>query len=530
MLYIYNIIKADYLQRTRSYSFLITLVITVYVAYLFVPANDATYTTLSTAGKQVYKSAYTSAWVGYVSGIMTTVMLSFYGFLLVNSGIKKDIDTEVGLIIATTPITNFKYLLSKQLSNYLVLVTIAGCTFTVSLLMFMLRGSGYPFILSNFVLPYLFFALPALFVVAALAVVGEVFLGKRSILQFIIYFFLCGVAMSLISTRGGNNPTGVFDPFGLSLLTHSITSHINAQFHEHITSASFGFIFSGKKPFQLFVWEGLSWSAVFIFSRLLWMGLGVGLVYGSSFFFHRFDFKQASGSKKKKKQITVSSPADKLTINPAGISRASLPPLTFNYGIYPFIKTELLLLIRQGNKWLWLPNAALWVAMIFAPLNIAYAYLLPVLLFLQVTRLSDLVTKEKTNRIHYFAYASYKPLQRMLPAQILAGVLLVLGLALPVIIRCAVTANGYGVLSIINGSVLIVLLAVALGILTGGKKLFEVLFFMLTYSVLNKIPVTDYLGSLPHPNITLVILAVLGNNAALALISFITRSYQARHL
>ena len=99
MLYIYNIIKADYLQRTRSYSFLITLIITVYVAYLFVPANDATYTTLSTAGKQVYKGAYNSAWVGYVSAIMTTVMLSLYGFLLVNSGIKKDIDTVRLLII-----------------------------------------------------------------------------------------------------------------------------------------------------------------------------------------------------------------------------------------------------------------------------------------------------------------------------------------------------------------------------------------------------------------------------------------------
>ena len=203
MPYIYNIIKADYLQRTRSYSFLITLAVTVYAAYSFVPPDSAAYTTLSASG---YKGAYNSAWVGYVSAIMTTVMLSFYGFLLVNSGIKKDIDTEVGLIIATTPISNFKYLLCKQLSNYLVLITIAGCTFSISLILFFIRGTGFPFILSNFVLPYLFFAVPALFVVASLAVVAEVFLGKRSILQYIIYFFLCGLTMSLINTRNGNIP------------------------------------------------------------------------------------------------------------------------------------------------------------------------------------------------------------------------------------------------------------------------------------------------------------------------------------
>jgi hypothetical protein len=519
-------IKADYLQRTRSYSFLITLIVTIYVAYLFVPRNDALYTTLSTIG---YKGAYNSAWVGYVSGIMTTVMLSFYGFLLVNSGIKKDIDTEVGLIIATTPITNFKYLLSKQLSNYLVLVTIASCTFTVSIMMFFVRGAGYPFILSNFVLPYLFFALPALFLIASLAVVGEVFLGKRSILQFIIYFFLCGVVMSVISTKSGNNPSGVFDPFGLSLITASVKSQINAQFHQEIKAVSFGFIFTGIKPYKLFVWNGLNWSAVFVLSRLIWFGLGIGLVYFSSFFFHRFDFKQSASSKKKKKQPVIQQ-TKKLIINPSGISRGALPLLTFNYSIYPFIKTELLLLVRQGNKWLWLLNAGLWVAMFVVPYNIAYSYLLPILLFLQVTRWSELVTKEKTNRIHYFAYASYKPLLRMLPAQILAGVLLALALALPVLIRSAIALNIYAIVSIINGSLLIVLLAVAMGILTGGKKLFEVIFFMLTYSVVNKIPVTDYLGSLPHQNIIMMILIVLGTNAVLATISFLVRGYQARHL
>jgi hypothetical protein len=525
MPYIYNIIKADYLQRTRSYSFLITLAVTVYAAYSFVPPDSAAYTTLSASG---YKGAYNSAWVGYVSAIMTTVMLSFYGFLLVNSGIKKDIDTEVGLIIATTPISNFKYLLCKQLSNYVVLLTIAGCTFSISLILFFIRGTGYPFILSNFVLPYLFFAVPALFMIASLAVVAEVFLGKRSILQYIIYFFLCGVTMSLIKTKGGDNPSGVFDPFGLSLITKSITNQINSQFHEHVKDVSFGFIFNGHRKYKPFVWEGISWSAVFIFSRVLWIGFGLALTYFSSLFFHRFDFKQAAG--KKKTKVIQQPEADKLTINPAGITRQTMPPLVFNYGIFPFIKTELLLLIRQGNKWLWLLNAGLWIAMFIAPLPIAYTYMLPVLLFLQVTRWSDLVTKEKTNRVHYFAYASYKPLLRMLPAQIFAGILLALALALPILLRNAVALNGYAIINIVNGSVFIVLLAATLGILSGGKKLFEVVFFMLTYAIINKMDVADYIGSLTHNNAGMYILVIICINACLLCAGFLTRNYQVKHL
>ncbi|MET3978510.1 hypothetical protein ABIB62_001079 [Mucilaginibacter sp. UYP25] len=522
MPYLYNIIKADYLQRTRSYSFLITMFVTVYAAYSFVPPDTANYTTLSASG---FRGVYNSAWVGYVSATMTTVMLSFYGFLLINSGIKKDIDTEVGLIIATTPISNFKYLLCKQLSNYLVLLTIAGCTFSVSIVLFFIRGAGHPFVLSNFILPYLFFAVPALFMVAALAVVAEVFLGKRSILQYIIYFFLCGATMASITKSGPT--TGAFDPIGLSLVTKSITAQINTQFHQSVKDVSFGFIFNGHRKYKPFVWEGISWSAVFVFSRVLWIGLGLGLVYFSSLFFHRFDLKQSAG-KKKVKAILQPTETDKQSTNPAGITREAMPPLVFNYGIVPFIKTELLLLVRQGNKWLWLLNAGAWVAMFLAPLPIAYSYILPVLLFLQVTRWSALVTKEKANRVHYFAYASYKPLLRMLPAQILAGVLLALALALPVIIRNAALLNTDAILNIINGCVLIVLLAATLGILTDGKKLFEVVFFMLTYAIINKVDVVDYLGSMPHGSTYLTIILLI--NAALACVGFLVRNYQVKHL
>lgn len=526
MRYISPIIKADYLQRTRSYSFLITLAITVFMAYSFIPGNDASYTTLSATG---YRGAYNSAWVGYISGMMTTVMLTYFGFLLINSGIKKDIDTEVGLIIATTPISNFKYLLNKQLSNYLVLLTIAGITFLVSIVVFFIRGTGYPFILSNFILPYLFFAVPALFVVAALAVTGEVFLPKRGILQFIAYFALCSVCMGVINSKSETQSTGVFDPTGLSLLTRSITQQINTHFSESIKSVSFGFIFNGHKTYKSFVWEGLHWSAVFAGSRLLWMSFGLALVYISSLFFHRFDFRQAKSTKKKKTELVNTAVTESLTRS-IEINRTAMPALNFNYGIYPFVKTELLLLIRKGSKWLWVLNAGLWIATLFVPFNMAYSYFLPVLLFLQVTRWSDLVTKEKTNRVHYFAYASYKPLQRMLPAQVLAGVILAIGLCLPVIIRCILTGDGFAVINIINGAVFIVLLAAALGILTGGKKLFEVFFFLLTYSVVNNVPATDYLGSLHHQPMNLFILTILAINVGLAAVSLMIRRYQARHL
>ena len=526
MKYIYSIIKADYLQRTRSYAFLITLAITIFAAYSFVPPPTASYTTLNMVG---YKGIYNSAWVGYVSAMMTTIMLSLYGFFLVNGGIKKDIDTGVGFIVATTSITNFGYLLSKMLSNFLVLVTIMGFTFVVSIVMFFVRTAGYPFYIADFVLPYLLFALPALLTISSLAVVFEVFLGKQTVLQYIAFVFLFGAITANVNTQPNNTVAVLMDPYGVRTMTNSIKNKVNTQYHTHVNDISLGFTFHRKQGFKTFEWNGITFTGLFLFSRVLWIGIAFGLTYLSSLFFHRFDLKQSAG-KKKKNKAAVDVHAHAPAFAARGISRALLPPVITDYSILPFIKTELLLLLRKGSKWVWLIIAALWAGSLFAPLDIAHAYMLPVLLFLQVTRWSEIATKEKTNRLHYFTYSSYKPLLRMLPAQILAGAFLAFALALPVIIRYAFALNFYAVINILNGCVLIILLAVCLGIISGGKKLYEIIFFMLTYAITQKVPVADYLGTVKHYNHLGYIAIILIFNILLSLVSFTVRNYQTRHL
>ncbi len=523
MRYIRNIIRADYLQRTRSYSFLITLAITIYVAYLFVPPPNAPYTTLNAAG---FKGVYNSAYVGYLSGMMTAIMLSLYGFFLVTGGIKKDIDTEVGLIIAATPISNFGYLLSKLFSNFLVLLTIAGITFAVSIIMFFVRTNGYPFISSDFILPWLLFVLPALFFTASLAVAAEVFLSKRSILQYIAFVFLFGILMANINARKNESVAVLIDPFGVHTVISSIKAAVNSQYHQDIKAISLGFTFNQKQGFRTFTWNGVSWSGFFLFSRLWWLCFSLAIVYFSSLFFHRFDVKQTS-----KRKVKITGQEDKgVIISPAGINLALLPSVSINYSILPFIKTELLLLVRRGPKFWWFLNGALWISMLFVPVDIASGYLLPVLLFLQVTRWSDLVTKEKTNRLNYFTYSSYKPLLRMLPAQLLAGVIMAVVLSIPLLVRYLFNFDSYAILNLMNGCIFIVLLSIFLGIVSGGKKLFEIMFFMITYAAIEKLPAADYMGGMQQNHNLVFIFVIFTLNIFLALVSFSVRSYQVRHL
>ncbi len=521
MNHFYPIIKGDYLQRTRSYAFLITIAVSVYIAYSFIPPPDAGYTTVS-IGKYVGNA--NAAWIGHVTAVMTSLFLSLIGFFLVNNSIKKDIETEVGMIIAATSVSNFGYLLSKALSNFLVLLSIIGIVFLMSIGLFFFRGAGYSFDLMSFVLPYLIVTVPSLVFISALAIVAEVFLGRRSMLQYILFFFLFNFVIANVTSAAETDVVQWLDPFGVKAVTMDMHHFVKTHYDPSATKAVMGFVFSSKKVTIPFTYENIKWSAAFVVSRMIWIAISLALVYVSSLFFHRFDLKERVRTTKKKKET----PESELVSAPAqSIPLSQLPALVAAYGIVPFIKTELLLLYRKGSPWFWLVNAGGMAALLFSPMAIAHQFILPILWFIQVGRLSDLAAKEKMNRLHYFTYASYQPLRRLLSSQLIAGVIMALLLASPLLVRYVIYGELLSATGIMLGALFIVSAAMCLGIVTSGKKLFEILFFLLTYCNMNRIPFTDYFGAINVNTIQLITIAAI--TAGLILVSFVFRNYELRH-
>jgi hypothetical protein len=512
----YRIILSDYLQRTRSYAFLVTLAVSLLAAYMFVPAVNANYTTLRIGN---YVGTQTSAWIGYVTAMMTAVFLSIAGFYLVNSSIKKDADTGVGAIIAASPLSNSTYLFAKALSNFLVLFTITIAVFAMSILLFFVRSNAEPFELSQFILPYLLVPVPAILLVASLAVVAESLLYRYPLLMNIGFFILFCMGLSLQS-----NSKAHFDLMGNRQATDGMKVILREQYHQADGQVSMGFIHGHKEGLKYFVFNGIDWSFSDIVSRLLLVAFGALLVFIASRYFHRFDIGETVKTKKKVSLTEKSAPVKLLR----DIKLSDLPKIKPAYNIFPFVKTELLMLFRKGPRWLWFINLGGMLALIFTPLTIAHQIVLPTLWFLQVARLSDLATKEKTSRIHYFTYASYRPLTRILPAQIIAGFLLTGGLATPLIIRYLIAVDFISIVTILFGGLFIVLIAVMLGIVSGGKKLFEILFFFCAYANVQLVPIADYFGGL---NSSASYIFYIGLSVCLlALVSFLARRLEISRL
>jgi hypothetical protein len=515
-----SIIKADYLQRARSYAFLVTLLASIAFSYIFLPAPDARYSTVRVGE---YVGLNNSAWVGHVTAIMSSTFLWLIGFYLVNNGIKRDRETGVGQIIATTSIPNFKYLLAKAISNFLVLLTIVLIVMLMALGVLFYRVSNYPFSFSQFFLPYLLATIPSIFFVGALAVFMEVIFGKYTILLNIAFFIMFGIIVANVNASQGTTLNWL-DVMGTKTLTDGISNLVNSTHTGSARQVSVGFIFGGLEKKKFFLFEGSTFTSGYIVMRFTWMIIAIMLVFISSKIFRRFDDGQMI-TVKSKKRATAEIIVEKHV--PKDIHLHELPLATPALGIWPFVKTELLLLIRKGPRWFWLITIGGFVALFFMPLKLAHQFGLPALWFLQINRWADIATKEKYFGTHYFTYAAFKPLQRLLTSQVLSGWILSLILAIPLMIRFLIIGELGNIVSIILGALFVVALAVCSGIITGGKRFFEIFYFMLVYCNLSSIPFADYFGAFNHGlNYLLVLVSAI---CMMLILSYAVRNYKIRN-
>lgn len=511
----YQLVKADYVQRTRSYGFLVTLLLSLLVSYYFVPNPDAGYSTLRIGS---YVGNYNTAWVGHVIALMSSIFVSMIGFYLINNSIKRDITTGVGVITATTRLSNFKYLLSKAISNVLVLLSIIGMVMFMALILSIVRGGNYPFDITQLILPFLLVTLPCMVMVAIAAVVAEIIFRKKQILQNIAYFiFFCFVLASL-------DKTDSFDLFGHKYVINEITGIVHTTVDPNTQGFSIGFIIQNNYKKETFAFEGISWSTEFIMSRVYMMSVGVFLLFLLSFVFHRFNVKEKSGFKKIAEPLPITQSSETVISS----NTSSLPVITKNYSIIPLITTEITMLVKKGPRWIWFANLGLFIALLFADITTAHMIVLPLLWALQINRWSDLFTKDETAMVHYFTYSSYRPVKRLLTAQIIAAVIMALAFALPLVLRYSIIGNISGVLGIIIGAMMLTAFSMFLGILSGSSKIFEVVLLFCTYALIQKIPFADYLGSIDQTIVTRLWLFVAVT--LLLAIGYGIRSYKIQHV
>ena len=506
---IYHLARADFLERVRRYSFLIMLGLVVFLGYQAAIGNI-----YIQVGE--YRGEFNSAWVGSMMAAIASAFLGWFGFYLVKGSVARDRETGVGQIIATTPLTRPLYALGKWLSNFAVLTSMLLILALAGVIIQYLTDESTQIDLIALLTPFLFATLPAMALVAAVAVLFETIGFLSGGFGNIIYFFLFGMVIPLGDTLTKNHPA--LEPLGISLLQRSMGAAAKAVFPDYDGGFMLG---STDVPTKgTFHWSGVDWTPDIILKRFIIFGLAVVLTLLASLFFDRFD-PSRKRPRRTKSSASTSKPQAAST-SKAPSQPIHLTPLTESQNGFAFVKvisSELKLLLK-GQRWWWYAGAiGLFVASLFTPVESVRPYVLPFVWIWPILIWSGMGNREIQNNTQQMVFSSAAPLMRQLPASWLAGFIVAILTGSGAALKLLVAGDGVGLLAWISAVLFIPSLALALGVWSNNSKVFEVLYVTMWYiGPMNYVYPVDYIGTKSDGNIgffipfsiALIVLAFIG--------------------
>jgi len=518
---LYHLARADFLERVRRYSFVLTMGISIYLGYA-----AATGQLEMRVGDS--RGIFNSAWIGGLMALVCSTFLSLAGFYVVKNTIERDRLTRVGEILASTPMSKTLYVMGKVLSNFLVLAAMVVILAISGIIMQVWHAEAPRVDLWKLLGPFLLIVLPAMALVAAVAVLFETIPGLRGGFGNVLYFFVWSVALATPVIASENNSSSLFDWAGLSVIWSSIGAAAKLPANHFSFSLSIGNQAHAGSTFQ---WNGVQWTPELILARLSWIVVALALALLAALLFDRFDpSKERWRREASAPALAPSEVAEDLP--PPGAS-FRVPPLTplanrqshFRFGAILLAELRLML---KGQKWWWYAVAAgLIVACAATPsasgrgMLLAFAWFWPVLIW------SKMGVRETRDQTSQLIFSAPHPIARQLPAVWLAGVGLALLTGSGFAGRLLFTGNWRGLLAWLIGALFIPTLALTFGVWSGSTKLFEIVYTLLWYvGPMHATLQLDFMGSAPGTESTRVPAFYLACAAAMAAIAILGRKRQ----
>ena len=494
---LYHIMRADFLERSRRYSFLVTLGLTILAAYLYIPPSSANYLTL---GLGNYRGIYNSAWVGGAVAVLCSALLSLPAFYLVKNAIERDEQTRVGQIIATTPLSKSLYTLGKAFSNLVFLAGMVGVIALSAGVMQLIRAEVLRIDLWALLSPFVFCVLPSMAVIAALAVLFETIPWLRGTFGNVVYFILWLVllivsAANMPSLQRVGEPAN--DLWGVQVILSSMIKDTAAAFLDYEGSVAIGAV-TLPAPLQTFTWNGIHWTAEIIFGRMLWFSTALGLVLLAALFFRRFDPAPRKPKPTRDTELTESPPLESTQATQTPVPIHLTPLMSGQRAFYPtrILLAELRLLFKGIRWWWFIIFTGLNVTGLLLPTESARQYLLPVAWILPLALWSALGTREKRHNTDQLIFSAPHPQSRQFPLVWLAGVAVALVAGAGVAVNLILADDWLHLLAWGTGALFIPTLALALGVWSGSNKLFEVVYMLWWYAgPINRVESLDFMGT-----------------------------------
>jgi ABC-type transport system involved in multi-copper enzyme maturation permease subunit len=500
----------DFAERTRTYSFLVTLLVMVWATNVFIPAAGANYSTVNIDG---HRGFYNSHWLGVQLAMLVNTFFGLIGFYLVKNAVDRDRRTGVGELLAASPLSRFDYTLSKWLSNFFVLASMLTVVAVCTALLQLVRGEDRAIDPIALLTPLVLIVLPFFALVAAVAVLFEVLPIARGGLGNVAYFFLWtfgGIAGAI----GGSRLVARNDPMGIGVITPQLIAATSRAFpSESITGkrTSLGIHIggTGAEPIVPFHFHGMEWTLETVMWRVGWLLVALLIAAAAAVPFDRFagegfSIRGALGMRPKANRaggativnadaLAPVTSAVPTTFNPRRL--AATPPV-WRFDLLALVRAELTIAFKSYPKPWFVGAIGLAIASLVAPLPAVKAGVAPMLAIWPMLLWSALGTRESRAGTSDLLFSAPRPLSRQLPATWLAGVAIALATSALFGVRLLLASDFAGALTWLVGVAFVPAFALGCGVLTGNSRLFEGLYLGLWYvGALNHVPALDFTGA-----------------------------------
>jgi len=272
---------AETRMRLRSGATAFAVLAMFAIAFTYIPDPASNRVSISWERDGILLSGhYSSAYIGWVVAMLTSMMLPFVGFYLVTGSVKRDLDRHIWPIVAATPTPRVAYLAGKLRAGFPYLMPLAAVSLVPATFLFFRYGHG-TFEPTELLKPWLLLVPASLLFTSAMALLFDVTPGLRGrgglVLWFfawIILFFMIPGELSGVLDRGKTqleNPA--FDPAGLVLVEKAIQQSIGTR----PKSLNLG-INIVSKPIQRVEFPGIPLTAPLVATRVAQCGWSVAVL------------------------------------------------------------------------------------------------------------------------------------------------------------------------------------------------------------------------------------------------------------
>ena len=201
---IYQILKADLLERTRRFSFLIICIFSMFLAFFSVPDVEAPLVSICME-PNIFNQGSNSSWISITIALCGGILFPMIGFSFVKNNIIMDRNNGLLYSMQSMNMKRENYIIGKFLSNLFILTVMWIFVLVGATLMIPFQFPNQPLNIYDFISPFIGIY-PGIIFTSAFAVILE--------------------SISFISNKAGN-AIGLIVLFVIFLINYSTSNYNN---------------------------------------------------------------------------------------------------------------------------------------------------------------------------------------------------------------------------------------------------------------------------------------------------------------